>query len=118
MRSQSTTLLLVSALFVAASLRVDIDAEQQSGAACAMRTVTDGTLCGVSNVISRVTDALKCGTRRVCVKWVGCHNVPKICSTTSTSPKTCEVIDSCPVTLAAQLAGTGTIDNMEDITIA
>lgn len=114
MMSKQLVLLPTLALFAATALRVNEDMLDSS---CSTRTITDGTICGVATVQRSVTNVLQCGTKRVCARFVGCRNVIQTCQVTVTSPRTCEVLDTCPVTLAAKIAGRGSIDHMENITV-
>lgn len=87
---------------------------------CTTKQITDTTICGASTVVQSITDIAKCPPKRECKKVWGrsvCVNVPQLCTVNVQSANTCDVLDKCPVTVSASLAGAGQIGNLLDVNI-
>lgn len=88
--------------------------EEAFDASCTMRTVTDGTACGITNVVSQITDSIKCGVK-LCTKWG--QQFPcgiKTCNEEKETNNTCEVIDKCPLKVRIFLEGHAYVGEFEN----
>eukprot|EP00927_Polykrikos_kofoidii_P005596 TRINITY_DN12218_c0_g1_i1.p1 TRINITY_DN12218_c0_g1~~TRINITY_DN12218_c0_g1_i1.p1 ORF type:complete len:581 (-),score=60.21 TRINITY_DN12218_c0_g1_i1:147-1889(-) len=77
---------------------------QERGSSCLMQSITDATACGMKQVTSFISDAVRCGmtTCNVFGRSMPC---PKRCSVTTESPNTCQVAVSCPFRVRVNVQG-------------
>eukprot|EP00927_Polykrikos_kofoidii_P005597 TRINITY_DN12218_c0_g2_i1.p1 TRINITY_DN12218_c0_g2~~TRINITY_DN12218_c0_g2_i1.p1 ORF type:complete len:587 (-),score=64.50 TRINITY_DN12218_c0_g2_i1:35-1735(-) len=77
---------------------------QARGSSCAMQAITDAKACGQTHITSWISDATRCGMT-TCKQFGRSWPCPKRCSTTTESPKTCNVAVSCPFRVRVNVEG-------------